>query len=134
MSLRVIVAVCAAVLVLAAIGAAGKPVPPSYTAAQADRGRLAYIENCAECHGGQQNGKYGPALNGPDARMQWETVRTVYTFTTAQMPNGNAGGLPKETYLDIMAYLLRLHGNAPGTKPLTDADATNSLAVIGEAK
>ena len=57
--------VCALLLVASAAAAAtAGNVSPSYTAAQAWRGRLAYYEHCAECHGGNLGGVTGPALAG----------------------------------------------------------------------
>lgn len=117
----------------AALIAASKAPPPapSFTTDQARRGQLSYYENCAECHGAKSQGLYGPALVGPDGNVQWETVQYVYQYALSQMPAGNAGGLPKKTYVDIMAYLLQAHGHRPGSKPLTAAIANTSLAVFG---
>jgi mono/diheme cytochrome c family protein len=125
----------AAALVAGVAGiAATKPAPappvPSYSSDQAQRGQIEYYENCAECHGAEAQGHIGPALVGDDGNLQWETVQYVYQFTTAQMPVGNAGALPKSTYLDIMAFLMKAHGNPPGEKPLTDAVANASQATF----
>lgn len=110
--------------------ASGPPAPPSFTAEQAHRGAIEFYENCAECHGARSQGKYGPALVGADGNLQWETVQYVYQYATAQMPAGNAGGLPQRVYVNVMAYLLREHGNRPGKKPLTAAAANTSLALM----
>ena len=64
------------------IGAATKPAasasegnlaPPSFTTAQADRGRRAYIKECSDCHGAQLNdGEFGGApLKGTYFQDHW---------------------------------------------------------------
>lgn len=120
----------AALLPHAGLASSKPPRLPSFTADQANRGRLEFYENCAECHGAQSQGKYGPALVGPDGNLQWETLQYVYGYETSQMPAGNAGGLSQKVYLDITAYLLQSHGNRPGSKPLTANVASTSQALI----
>lgn len=118
----------------AAIAAAPAPKPPpapSFTQEQARRGRLEFYENCAECHGAKAQGHYGPALIGDDGNVQWYTVKYIYQYSLYQMPHGNPGALPKRVYVDIMAYLLEMHGNKPGKKPLTHAVANTSTALFG---
>lgn len=127
--MRTFLLICA--LALPLLAANSKPAAPSFTADQAQRGRREYVENCAECHGAQSQGRYGPALIGPDDRTQMESVKFVYQFTTAQMPNGNAGGLPQQTYIDIIAYLLEAHGHKPADRPLTVNAANTSTALFG---
>ncbi|HTV72628.1 MAG TPA: c-type cytochrome [Candidatus Acidoferrales bacterium] len=99
----------------------------SYTAAQAWHGRLLYYEHCAECHGGDLGGMYGPALAGPNGELQWETGQYVYSYITAAMPHGDPGALPAMDYVDLMAFLYQQHGKPAGTKPL-DAKAIEADA------
>jgi len=106
-------------------------VAPSFTADQAHKGQTAYYVSCAECHGVQLEGQYGPALSGPNGNTQWYPVAYVYAYMTAQMPVGNADGLSQEQYLDIMAFLLQSHHHRPGTKPLTDSVASTSPTILG---
>jgi len=107
------------------------PVVPSFTAAQAQRGRIAFYENCAECHGAQLEGNFGPPLDDTHGNVQWEPVSFVFSYMTAFMPSGNANGLPPDTYLDIMAFLMQQHGHGAGGTALTAAAAKNSKAVLG---
>lgn len=125
----------AAVVMGAALLAAApppKPPPaPSFTLEQANRGQLEFYEHCAECHGAKAQGHYGPALIGSDGNVQWYTVKYIYQYSLYQMPHGNPGALPKSVYVDIVAYLLKMHGNRPGKKALTPAVANSSTALFG---
>jgi mono/diheme cytochrome c family protein len=94
------------------------PEPVSYTPDQAWRGRLAYYQNCAECHGGNLGGVTGPALAGRDGNLQWQTGASIWSEISVEMPDGNGGGLPRQTYVDIMAFLYQQHHKPPGNKPL----------------
>lgn len=107
------------------------PPAPSFTQAQADRGRTLFYLNCAECHGAALGGNYGPALAGPDGNVQWETVTYVWGYMTAHMPAGNADGLRPQQYIDIMAFLMRQHGHRPGISSLTANAAAASKALMG---
>lgn len=104
---------------------------PSFTDEQARRGQIAFYENCAECHGAQLEGNFGPALDDSHGNVQWESVSAVFSYLTASMPFGNAGGLPRNEYLDIMAFLLHAHGHHPGAAALTVGAALNSKASLG---
>jgi mono/diheme cytochrome c family protein len=90
----------------------------SYTADQAWRGRLAFYQNCAECHGANLGGVTGPALAGPDGNLQWQTGKDIYGEISVAMPVGNGGGLPADEYVDIMAFLYQQHHKPAGKKPL----------------
>jgi mono/diheme cytochrome c family protein len=107
------------------------PQPPSYTDAQATKGQILFYENCAECHGARLEGNIGPALAGEDGNVQWETVTYVWGYMTAHMPAGNANGLRPDEYLEIMAFLLKVHGHLAGRAPLTAPEAAASKALMG---
>ncbi len=111
----------AALLFAGPLGAATKPRPgpASFTSAQAYQGRFDYIQECGECHAGELGGQFGPALRGPDSNVPWQTPAAVWSFMTAQMPVGNAGGLSQAEYLDIEAFLLQQNGRKPGRERLT---------------
>ena len=109
----------------------GAPAPPPFTGEQARKGQTLFYEDCAECHGGALEGKFGPALSGGEGNLQWATVSYVWQYMTAHMPAGNAGGLTREQYVDIMAFLLERHGALPSAKPLTVNAALESKAYLG---
>lgn len=116
---------------LLTLGVAAPPAHRSYTMQQADAGRLAYIENCAECHGGELEGQFGPALAGENSRVQWESPQYVYGYFSVAMPHGHPGQLTQREYVDIMAFILQRHNVAPGTRPLTAAALAADTSAIG---
>jgi mono/diheme cytochrome c family protein len=119
-----------------ALAAAAKPVPAmpaSFTADQAWQGRFTYIAQCAECHGGDLHGHFGPALQGPDSNIPWQTPKLVWAYMTVHMPVGNAGGLPQRDYLDVMAFIMRANGRQAGRSALTPAAIAADPAPLDQA-
>jgi mono/diheme cytochrome c family protein len=121
-----------AVLAVAAGIASATPRHASYQVDQAKRGALEYIQNCGECHGGALGGNFGPALAGPASRTQFESGASVYSYMTAHMPNGNAGALPQDEYLDIMAFIYERNGIPSGPRPLTAKTIAADMVPIGK--
>ncbi len=111
-----------------------RPSVASFTAAQAYRGRFAYIENCAECHGGDLGGQFGPALAGPHSNVPWQTPGAFYSYMTQQMPVGNAGGLSQTDYVNIAAFVFQSNGRHAGAKRLTVNAITNDTAALDESR
>lgn len=105
-----------------------EPPPALYTDAQATSGKTGYETNCALCHAPDLTGRAGPALKGrhfaPDSGKF--KVRDIFTIVHKNMPAMAPGSLPKETYVEIMAYLLQENGYPAGKKPLTFAAADAS--------
>jgi mono/diheme cytochrome c family protein len=120
----------AALGILLMAASAGSP-EISYTNAQAADGRFLFYQHCAECHGGNLGGNFGPALAGPDARMQWESGASVYAYVSVQMPHGAPGTLKKREYVDIMAFLLQQHGHRAGSQPLDVRMLKSDVKPIG---
>lgn len=118
-------------LVLANAVALAAPPPLSFTTQQADAGRIDYIQNCAECHGGELEGQFGPALAGPNSRDQYESPNYVYGYYSVSMPHGHPGQLTQEQYVDIMAYLLERHHRTAGSAALTAAAITADMTNMG---
>ncbi len=110
--------------------AAAKP-QISFTASQASTGQATYYAKCAMCHGANLEGISGPALKGKDANLQGQTVSAVYAYTTTMMPVGNAGGLPKNDYVNIMAFLLASNGRHAGSTKLSVATIKADDSKIG---
>ena len=132
----IVVAAIAGLVVFTARFALGAPPPasgmvPSFLADQARKGQTLFYENCAECHGAQLEGKFGPALGGGDGNIQWDTIGYVWSYMTGHMPAGNSGGLSREEYVDIMAFLLQTHGHPAGRAALTPLSAQASTALLG---
>jgi mono/diheme cytochrome c family protein len=105
----------------------------SFSADQVTRGRAAYLTNCAYCHGVDLGGLNGPALAGPDTKVSWGTGGGLWGYTTAQMPVGNAGGLSKNDYLNIVAYILERNGQHPGKQAMTVPLIANDQNLVGGA-
>ncbi len=94
-----------------------------YTQAQADRGEEQY-EECAPCHSPDLIGNgFAPPLAGAEFLATWnkKTVGTLFERIRTTMPDNNPGGLARETYVDITAFLLRANKFPAGKTPL-DAD------------
>ena len=96
-----------------------------FTADQADRGKILFSNNCAECHGENLEGGEGKALSGDQFWKDWKesTVGELLTFVRTNMPFDDdglkKGTLPTSTYVDIVTHILRSNGFPAGTKELT---------------
>lgn len=131
--MRSAVAVCTFALVVfgLTLRLSSAPAPPPYSAEQARKGQTLFYEQCAECHGDRLQGHFGPGLSTGDDNLQWSTVSYIWNYMTAHMPAGSAGALSEDEYLDIMAFLLKEHGNLPSRMPLTARAANESKALLG---
>ncbi|PZP63708.1 MAG: cytochrome c class I [Pseudoxanthomonas spadix] len=102
--------------------------PKLFTAAQAEKGKQDYADNCALCHGDTLAGRAGPALKGkhfanPAAGFH---VGDIFTIVSQNMPATQPASLDHDTYADIMAFLLQENGYPAGDKPLTFDEAKAS--------
>ena len=105
----------------AAVAGLAHAQPPAFTADQAKRGQAFYSGACAMCHGeGLDDGQFAPALKGPDHTAYWrgKTAEDLLNYIAANMPPTQPGGLGAQAHADIMAYLLRSAGQAPGDQEL----------------
>ncbi|HKJ01454.1 MAG TPA: cytochrome c, partial [Longimicrobiales bacterium] len=106
-----------AALAPATVAAAPEATPPPeggiYAGAQADRGRSAFREVCAECH-------YSSEFRDQKFRFKWRrrTVGDLYRDIVRNMPDDAPGSLPDQEYVDIVAYILQLNGFPPGSAEL----------------
>lgn len=87
---------------------------PFFTERQVARGRGYFREICLSCHESDE-------FEGRSFQRQWrrQTVRDMYTSIAYSMPEDNPGGLPGQTYADIIAYILELNGYEAGDTELT---------------
>jgi alcohol dehydrogenase (cytochrome c) len=99
----------------------------SYNDPAAQRGEVAFAQNCGRCHGGNlAGGEFGPTLIGPTFVTHWQgqTGGALLTYIQTRMPPNGAGSLPPDTYADLAAYVMKANGAAPGaTAALTPAPA-----------
>ncbi|MGV8855225.1 MAG: glucose/sorbosone family PQQ-dependent dehydrogenase [Devosia sp.] len=107
---------------------------PSFTAAQAERGKIAYSANCVACHG--QNlisATYGTPLAGRYFAGKWngKSVGDLYRKAHDTMPPSRPGSLPGADYAEIVAYILSVNGLAAGDVEMpADPDALDAMTVV----
>lgn len=91
-----------------------------YTAAQATRGKLQFIQHCARCHGGNLDGTTEiPPLRARFIR-HWSggTMDEVVGYISRAMPIDKPGSLDPDANAAIMAYLLQANGFPAGSSDL----------------
>jgi PQQ-dependent dehydrogenase (s-GDH family) len=106
--------------------------PVSFTAEQADRGKIAYAAGCVTCHGAALTGSYGPPLTGPvfDSHWRGKSVGALWRHTHDRMPPSRPASLSDETYADLVAYMLSVNGIAAGSAALPSDPAAQDGQVI----
>ena len=104
-----------------------------FTDAQAERGRTAYGEHCAECHGeGLAGGEMAPGLTGVAFRFRWRGLKVadIYTSIRSTMPPEEPATLSAQEYIDIVAFLLNANRYPTGDRDLAaDSALLESIAV-----
>jgi mono/diheme cytochrome c family protein len=105
-----------------------------YSDAQAKRGRDAYEYSCASCHQPDLSGDPGkdvPALIGEEFIRSWShhTVQDLFDLMSKRMPQDAPASLSRQTYVDLVAYLLRSNEFPAGEHELPAQSAL--LAQIG---
>ncbi|MDX2183694.1 MAG: cytochrome c [Gemmatimonadaceae bacterium] len=86
----------------------------AYTEQQAAVGEAYFRGYCLECH--------GPSDMANDtfkAKWHGRTVYDLFERLRTSMPDGAPGSLPRQTYADIVAYMLKLNGAPVGSLPLS---------------
>ena len=94
------------------------PVASLFTDEQATRGEKVYTTVCAECH---EKLEY----TGGDFRVKWNgrAVFDLYDLLRTTMPDSRPGSLPNQDYIDIIGYMMKLNGVAPGKVELAPRDS-----------
>jgi hypothetical protein len=103
-------------LVRAQSGAASPPAV--YSDSQANRGQLWFESACVACHPTRD-------MSSPDFQVKWKGMSALDLFSRISntMPLTDPGSLSRRTYVDIVAYLLKINGLPAGTTALA-ADST----------
>ena len=107
-----------------------------YTAAQAERGHIAYAAQCAHCHGDNLDGVgAAPMLYSSRFLDRWreDSLRTLYDYVAKNMPlDGRPapGNLTPAQYLDLTAYLLSVNEIPAGNAELS-ADVLDTTLLVG---
>jgi len=97
---------------------------PSFTANQAERGKVAYNNNCSTCHGvNLDDGEFGPALKGASFQKKWgaQSPAALLSYMLQKMPPADPGILSGQLYADLEAYILRANGLEAGATELSAA-------------
>lgn len=96
-------------------------VPAQFTAQQVVAGKTAYNSSCAVCHGSTMtNGTFGTPLAGEYFKKMWwgRSMRSLYDRAHKTMPPAAPASLPKESYANILAYILDVNGLKAGKSQL----------------
>ena len=97
-----------------------------YTTRQATRGNGLFRDNCLSCHSSSE-------FTGSSFERRWRgrAVGDIYEFVLYSMPDDNPGGLPAQTYADILAYVLELNDFPAGESELpTSMDALMQMTML----
>ena len=95
-----------------------------YTNQQASRGDGLFRDNCVACHSSSE-------FSGASFERRWRNraVGDIYEFVLYAMPDDNPGGLPEQTYADIVAYMLQMNDFLAG-----DSELPTSLDMLMQMK
>jgi len=102
-----------------------------YTREQANRGKTAYAEQCASCHGAELNGgSETPAVTGGAFLAKWHnrSVDQLFENIRATMPADRPGSLSRQKNADILAYIFSANKfPAGGTELSTQTEALKQI-------
>ena len=100
-----------------------------YTVAQARRGLGLFRDNCISCHSSSE-------FAGGSFQRRWtnRAIGDIYEFVLYSMPEDNPGGLPEQTYVDIIAYMLEMNDFPAGDTELPRSmDALKGMIMFDNA-
>ena len=100
-----------------------------YTSSQASRGGGLFRDNCVSCHSSSE-------FRGSSFERRWtnRAVGDIYEFVLYSMPDDNPGGLPAQTYADIVAFMLELNDFPAGDTELpTSIDDLKGMIMWADA-
>jgi len=113
---------------LPSAGTAPAPRGGGNFAAQADRGKAAYQQQCSACHQADLSGSdMIPALAGGGFMARWEgkSAKDLLDKARTTMPTNAPGSLSPQTYLDLVAYMLQVNGASQPRE--ISADSVNAI-------
>jgi quinoprotein glucose dehydrogenase len=110
-----------------------------YVKEQADRGRAKYESACAYCHmdnlsggGGDEPGAAPPSLKGPRFLARWrgQPIADLFGIISETMPKGRPS-LVKESYAEIVSFILQVNGAAPGDTELpSEREKLQAITIV----
>lgn len=109
-----------------------------YTDEQAQRGRSAYVADCASCHAEDLRGSStAPSLVEESFAFQWDntSVGELFVRIRTLMPSDRPNSLTPQRYRDIVAYILQANKYPAGEKEIdTELDALNQVLITAKRK
>jgi alcohol dehydrogenase (cytochrome c) len=135
----VLAAIHLCVALSAPVDAAADPATTAgFSGAQVERGKTAYAQNCASCHGrDMDSGEFGPPLKGRAFLDRWggRPVAEFLGYLQANMPPGRTGELDGAVYAALVALLLDVNGASAGQQELPgDSRALGAMRMPGEGR
>lgn len=120
-------------IVAVGLAAAQAPAPDGlYAKAQSARGRMAFAEHCAACHGADLGGGAAPTLTGPFwATWRGRSLGELLGLMKGSMPADAPGSLDDGTYADILAFMLETGGYPAGPTDLPASPEALDTRKIG---
>jgi len=106
-----------------------------YTDEQAKRGEAIYAKTCAACHGEALVAGNAPPLKGEEFAFIWGDKRLGELFERMKtlMPPEAPDSLPKETYRDIIAFVMKANNYPAGDRELpADQEALDRIFITGK--
>jgi mono/diheme cytochrome c family protein len=106
-----------------------------YTEEQANRGEVVYARTCAACHGEALIGGNAPPLKGDEFAFIWgdKPLGELFERMKTLMPPESPDSLPKETYRDITAFVLKANSYPAGEKELpADVEMLNRILITAK--
>jgi mono/diheme cytochrome c family protein len=117
--------------------ARAQEVAGPFTQQQAVAGRTAFMANCTGCHGATMDGGGGgaPALTGPNFQEDWlnKSAGQLFRFASTNMPLNMAGLLSRDTYIDLVSFILAVNGAKPGAVAFT-GDSDVRIGTIADGR
>ena len=107
-----------------------------FTTEQVESGQAAYQQHCAACHAAEMEGMaHFPQLAGPRFRERWsdDTLGDLFVYTRDEMPLGQGGSLPEETYAEIIVAVLAANDVPAGEVAFDPADEDQLALALGPA-
>jgi len=125
-ALAAVIGWCSAFAAFGAQGAAAQ------AGDQQGRGKALYMDKCASCHQETLKGSTEtPPLTGDMFWSNWETysANNLVEQVRTTMPEDNPGGLMRQEYVDIVAYILKFNAvEFAGDLP-NDADGLKKITI-----
>lgn len=134
---RFLIPLCVLVPLLVGQAARRTVLDGVYTEAQAKRGMDAYDGKCGSCHKPTlDGGAEAMPLRGEHFLETWrdDSLEPVFQHMSTRMPRrpvGEPGTLSANTYVDIIAYILKVNEYPAGTVELT-REALGNVLLVGK--